>query len=45
MRERLKRLIRVSFKCRNTPPPTSLDFYKLIKLIGKGAFGKVHLGL
>ena len=23
---------------------TSLDFYNLIKLIGRGSFGKVHLG-
>jgi serine/threonine protein kinase len=21
-----------------------LDFYKLVKLLGKGSFGKVHLG-
>ena len=29
----------------NELPPTSLDFYKMIKLIGKGAFGKVTLAL
>lgn len=26
-------------------PPTTLDFYKFVKLIGKGAFGKVTLGV
>ena len=26
-------------------PPTSLDFYKFVKLLGKGAFGKITLGV
>lgn len=26
-------------------PPTTLDYYKFVKMIGKGAFGKVILGL
>lgn len=26
-------------------PETTLDYYKFIKLIGKGAFGKVTLGI
>jgi 5'-AMP-activated protein kinase catalytic alpha subunit len=26
-------------------PKTSLQFYKILKMIGKGSFGKVHLGL
>ena len=26
-------------------PPTSTDYYKFVKLIGKGAFGKVTLGI
>ena len=26
-------------------PPTSLDFYKFVEMIGKGAFGKVMLGI
>ena len=25
--------------------PTTLDYYKFVKLIGKGAFGKVTLGM
>ena len=32
-------------KKNNELPPTSLDFYKFVKLIGKGAFGKVTLGI
>ena len=30
---------------KNELPPTTLEFYKFVKLIGKGAFGKVNLGL
>ena len=26
-------------------PVTSVDYYKFVKLIGKGAFGKVTLGI
>ena len=26
-------------------PPTSLEYYKFVKLVGKGAFGKVTLGI
>lgn len=26
-------------------PPTTLEFYKYVELIGKGAFGKVTLGI
>ncbi len=32
------------FRTHGESPATSLDFYKLGKLIGKGAFGKVILG-
>ena len=28
-----------------TIPPTTIDYYKFVKLIGKGAFGKVTLGI
>jgi serine/threonine protein kinase len=36
--------IKNSYKEKGKPPQTSLDFYKLVKLLGKGSFGKVHLG-
>ena len=26
-------------------PPTSLEFYKFVRLLGKGAFGKITLGI
>lgn len=26
-------------------PPTTLEYYKFVKLVGKGAFGKVTLGI
>lgn len=29
----------------NTMPPTSLEFYKFVRLLGKGAFGKITLGI
>lgn len=37
--------IRNYIKKTNELPPTTLEFYKFIKLIGKGAFGKVTLGV
>jgi len=44
-REKLINFIKVYSKKHNTIPPTTLDLYKFVKLIGKGAFGKVTLGL
>ena len=44
-REKLIAMIKGSFKHTQKPPATSLDFYWLKGLIGKGAFGKVHLGI
>ncbi len=32
-------------KKHGTIPSTSLEFYKFIKLLGKGAFGKITLGI
>lgn len=37
--------IRSFFEKHNEEPPTTLDFYSIGKLIGKGAFGKVLLGV
>ena len=37
--------IRNYIKKTNELPPTTLEFYKFIKLIGKGEFGKVTLGV
>ena len=37
----LKKYIQKNGEC----PPTTLEFYKFVKLIGKGAFGKVTLGI
>lgn len=44
-REKLIKYIKHYIKKNNEIPPTSLEFYKFIKLIGKGAFGKVTLGI
>lgn len=44
-REKLIAFIRNYIKKTNELPPTTLEFYKFIKLIGKGAFGKVTLGV
>ena len=44
-REKLINFIKIYTKRHNTIPPTTLDLYKFVKLIGKGAFGKVTLGL
>jgi 5'-AMP-activated protein kinase catalytic alpha subunit len=34
-----------TFSVRPEIPTTSVDYYKFLKLIGKGAFGKVTLGI
>jgi serine/threonine protein kinase len=44
-REMLIKCIQKSFEEKNEPPQTTLDFYKFVKLIGKGAFGSVTLGI
>ena len=43
--ERLKREIRQYIKEYRRLPPTTIDYYKFVKLVGKGAFGKVTLGV
>lgn len=44
-RERLIKFIKSYIKKHNELPPTTLEYYKFVKLIGKGAFGKVTLGI
>lgn len=44
-RDTLISYIKNYIKKNNELPPTTLDFYKFVKLIGKGAFGKVTLGV
>lgn len=44
-REHLIKCIASSFASTNSPPTTTLNFYKFVKLIGKGAFGTVTLGI
>lgn len=44
-RDKLIKYIKMYVKQNNEVPQTTLDFYKFIKLIGKGAFGKVTLGI
>ena len=39
------KIIRDSFKETSQPPLTTTEFFKLGRLLGKGAFGKVHLGM
>jgi serine/threonine protein kinase len=44
-REKLIKYIKLYTKKRMEVPETTLDYYKFVKLIGKGAFGKVTLGI
>lgn len=41
----LKKVIQEYIQEHNKVPETSLHFYQIIKLLGKGSFGKVYLGL
>ena len=45
LKEKLIKLIKENHKTKGHYPQTTLDFYRLIKMIGKGAFGKVFLGV
>lgn len=38
-------LIKFAFGEHNQPPPTILNFYRVGKILGRGAFGKVNLAL
>ncbi len=44
-RDKLASFNKYYFKKNQKIAPTSLEYYKFIKLIGKGAFGKVTLGI
>ena len=39
------KFIKTYIKKHNELPPTTLEYYKFVKLIGKGAFGKVNLAI
>lgn len=43
--EKLVDYIRAHFKEHKEGPPTTVDFYRVGRLLGKGAFGKVSLGM
>ncbi len=42
---KLLKHIKLSFKQTKQPPSTTVDFYRIGKVLGKGAFGKVNLAL
>lgn len=44
-RDKLIKYIKLYTSKRMEVPTTTLDYYKFMKLIGKGAFGKVTLGI
>ena len=44
-REELIKFVKNYIKKNNELPPTTLDYYEFVKWIGKGAFGKVTLGI
>ena len=42
---KLIKLIKLSFRQQDKAPQTTLDFYRVGKVLGKGAFGKVNLAV
>lgn len=44
-RQKLIRKIAATFRVKNKAPSTSQEFYKLMHVIGKGAFAKVCVGI
>lgn len=44
-REKLVRYVKAYVKKHSKIPHTTLDFYRFVKLLGKGAFGKITLGI
>lgn len=41
----IMKLIKKSFAEKNEPPITTIDFYRIGKMLGRGAFGKVNLAM
>lgn len=41
----MMKLVRKAFRDFKEPPETTTDFFKIGRMLGKGAFGKVHLGM
>jgi serine/threonine protein kinase len=41
----VKRIIKSSFELTKQPPVTTTDFYRIGKMLGRGAFGKVNLAM
>ena len=39
------RIIQGSFEATGEPPVTTTDFYRIGKMLGRGAFGKVNLAM
>lgn len=43
--KKICKYVRLSFEENNAVPLTTVDFYRIGKILGKGAFGKVNLAL
>lgn len=44
-KKRLVKMIKMSFKKLNEPVKTTAEFYRIGKMLGKGAFGRVNLAI
>lgn len=40
---KLQKIIKINFKKFNEPPTTTSEFYRIGRILGRGAFGKVNL--
>jgi len=45
IRKRIAKYVRLSYQNAGSVPLTTVDFYRIGKILGKGAFGKVNLAL
>lgn len=45
LQKKLRKYIRLGYQKNGTAPITTVDFYRVGKVLGKGAFGKVNLAL